>query len=218
MSLGPVSAHQELRPGKLVVSCARERGRSLQLQHATARRPCSLAPLLARAAGQPGPGTEDAGHGRCSAVAAARCSAGEHRTATVLDYRLRLYTEVSTLCCSVTRATLGGNLREAGGGADSKRDREREREEKRKERRLAMQSRRGLKATEMTRMERREATVPLPAQSSPNLDFDNSHCAAKDGALISTSITRSLPTLALTRVQQILAWPGPACLPIYSPV
>lgn len=57
---------------------------------------------------------EDAGHGRCSAVAAARCSAGEHRTATVLDYRLRLYTEVSTLCCGVTRAIWGGKLREAG--------------------------------------------------------------------------------------------------------
>lgn len=47
-------------------------------------------------------------------VAAARRSAGEHRTATVLDYRLRLYTEVSTLCCRATRAIWGEKLREAG--------------------------------------------------------------------------------------------------------
>ena len=60
------------------------------------------------------PGTEDAGHGRCSAAAAARCSAGEHRTATVLDYRLRLYTEVSTLCCRVTRAIWGETFEKQG--------------------------------------------------------------------------------------------------------
>lgn len=86
----------------------------------TTRRPCTPmlpTPTLPCARVQPvklAPGTEDAGHGRCSAAAAARRSAGEHRTATVLDYRLRLYTEVSTLCCRVTRAIWGENLREAG--------------------------------------------------------------------------------------------------------
>lgn len=60
----------------------------------------------------------------CIAVAGARRSVGEHRTATVLDYRLRLYTEVPTLCCSVTRAILGGTFREAGRAG--KRERERE--------------------------------------------------------------------------------------------
>lgn len=47
-------------------------------------------------------------------VAAARCSAGEHRTATVLDYRLRLYTEVSTLCCRATRAIWGETFEKQG--------------------------------------------------------------------------------------------------------
>lgn len=47
-------------------------------------------------------------------VAAARRSAGEHRTATVLDYRLRLYTEVSTLCCRATRAIWGETFEKQG--------------------------------------------------------------------------------------------------------
>lgn len=59
-------------------------------------------------------GTDGAAQLQCSAVAAARCSAGEHRTATVLDHRLRLYTEVSTLCCRVTRAIWGETFEKQG--------------------------------------------------------------------------------------------------------
>lgn len=79
-----------------------------------AHAPCSMLPCARVQPVKLAPGTEDAGHGRCSAAAAARRSAGEHRTATVLDYRLRLYTEVPTLCCRVTRAIWGETFEKQG--------------------------------------------------------------------------------------------------------
>lgn len=104
MSLGAVSAHQELRPGE-VGGFLRGARRSLvsgyNTQHTTQQQAGTTkpkraqrgghAPLLARAAGELAPGTEHAGHGRCSAVAAqlqlpgARQGNTERRLSWIID-------------------------------------------------------------------------------------------------------------------------------------
>lgn len=128
MSLGVVSAHQELRPGRCGGFLREEgavwiqhntRHRSRQVLRECARRNNeaamrSLARACSRSNWPQVPRTR--GTDGAAQVAAARRSAGEHRTATVLDYRLRLYTEVSTLCCRVTRAIWGETFEKQGVG------------------------------------------------------------------------------------------------------
>lgn len=103
-SLGYNTTQHSRQAGRQVLrECAR---RSNEAAMRSLARACSRSnwPQVPRTRGTDG----------AAQVAAARRSAGEHRTATVLDYRLRLYTEVSTLCCRVTRAIWGETFEKQG--------------------------------------------------------------------------------------------------------
>jgi hypothetical protein len=90
--------------------------------------PCSRVQLVTLAT--LAPGTEEVGHGLCSAAASnSRRSVGEHRTATVLDHRLRLYTEVPPCAVVLPERSWGGSFEKQGRACGGKREREKERGE-----------------------------------------------------------------------------------------